>query len=279
MTERVSSGDTEDPARSEPPSGGPRPNRLVSSLVLGGFGVVVALVLLGALIGFLLPESYAVVVTLVIALPTIIFVGILILATQIKGEEAGAYPAAFKATVIVVPITAALGTVVAYKAYPSSLITAFGVGIGFALVVWLVAALFYSHATAATNANPGNYNLLREQLNQLQTQHRHVCSGSSENEPSANAGIISNQACDQASRQFDEIRERFRKAGTPWVTGDGYIDLWRRIHRAEEALIMVGSTPGGNHRGNAGRVTPNWLYDAQQRVITQALEVWRRHAG
>ena len=40
--------------------------------------------------------------------------------------------------------------------------------------------------------------------------------------------------------ECNEIREGLDKGkGMPWVTGMGYIELWHRVHRAEEALIKV----------------------------------------
>jgi hypothetical protein len=51
------------------------------------------------------------------------------------------------------------------------------------------------------------------------------------------------QALELVKRECEEIRSGLDSKGMPWVTGLGYIELWHRVHRAEEALIKVEPYP------------------------------------
>lgn len=163
-------------------------------------------------------------------------------------REARAYPAAIRATVKVVPVAGLLGTVVTYSSFlhkdyspEFATYTAIVLGIIFALVAWLVAALLYSPSTSVDHANPTNYYLICEQLDQLENQHRYARQTHSKTAPAGGDvdEFTASEALGQAAVQFDHIKESLKKTGLPWITGVGYMDLWRRIHRAEEALLMV----------------------------------------
>lgn len=119
--------------------------------------------------------------------------------------------------------------------------SAIALGILFALAAWLVAAFFYNPSTTVNYANPTNYYLICEQLDRLENQYKYACQAYPE-PASSNANIeelTPREALGQAAVQFKQIKENLKKTGLPWITGVGYIDLWRRIHRAEEALITV----------------------------------------
>jgi hypothetical protein len=51
------------------------------------------------------------------------------------------------------------------------------------------------------------------------------------------------QALARAKRECEVIEKKLKDRGMPWVTGLGYIELWHRVHRAEEALIKVEPYP------------------------------------
>lgn len=170
---------------------------------------------------------------------------------RIGSQEARAYyPAAIRATAKVLPVAGLLGTVVAYSALlhetpPTEIATysAIALGVLFALAAWLVAALFYSPSTTVNYASPTNYYLIREQLDRLENQYKYACQAYPE-PTSANCSmeeLTLHEALGQAAVQFKQIKENLKKSGLPWITGVGYMDLWRRIHRAEEALITVES--------------------------------------
>lgn len=170
--------------------------------------------------------------------------------------KANTYLAALRATAPLVPITAVLITVSIYFAFkdvserlgyePPSVIDRASTVIGGFLatsLIWLVVAYFYRGHTAADRANLRNYNLLCQRLDRLENRIRHVCPRGSELREEPANGIDNttrNKACEHAIRECSEIRERLDKSrGMPWVTGIGYIELWHRVHRAEEALMKV----------------------------------------
>jgi|SRR5215217_871932 len=162
-------------------------------------------------------------------------------------KHANVYLAALRATVPLAAILAVIFTVFVYvllgetelsnsegiKGYAGAF-GAFTVIGGFvaAIFIWLAIAIFFRRYTAADSANRGNYNLLRENLHVLRSQIDHACHESSGSREEA-------MACDIASQECSEIEKGLKGRGMPWVTGIGYIDLWHRVHRAEEALIKV----------------------------------------
>jgi hypothetical protein len=198
--------------------------------------------LLGVIVAFLFPGPFSIAGAIIVILLTLVSIGTTIFFVSPAGkQEARAYATAFRASVAVVPLAATWGTIAAYIAFGTgnyspfySTFGAIAVGMFFALTAWLVATLFYSHNTSASRANTKNYNLLCEQLIQLENQHKHLCTANTENmhEQARNQAF-----CDQISNQLREIEKGLEGTGMPWVTGTGYIDLWHRIHRAEEALI------------------------------------------
>lgn len=116
------------------------------------------------------------------------------------------------------------------------------VGFVTAVFIWLAIALFSRRYTAADSANRGNYNLLRENLHLLRGRINHICpeNSRSQEEPTNTLDeTVRNIACGVASEECDEIEKGLKGKGMPWVTGLGYIELWHRVHRAEEALIKV----------------------------------------
>lgn len=176
-----------------------------------------------------------------------------------REKDANVYFAALRATLFLPAILAVVFTVLLYvvlgETGASEKITevegyagAFGsftVTLGFvaAVIVWLVIARFVRRYTAADSANRLNYTRLREQLDLLRSGIGHSCpqSSGSQEQPTDDAidRVIHNESCGIASLQCNEIEKRLEGRGMPWVTGIGYIDLWHRAHRAEEALIKV----------------------------------------
>jgi hypothetical protein len=115
-------------------------------------------------------------------------------------------------------------------------------GLGATIFIWLVVSYYCKPYTAADSANRLNYNLLRENLDLLRSRIAHSCPDSSGSEEQITNTLdreIRNRACGIASRECNEIEKGLKSRGMPWVTGRGYIELWHRVHRAEEALIMV----------------------------------------
>ena len=170
-------------------------------------------------------------------------------------QERGAWLAALRATAPVLPITATLSTVSTYFTVEEHLETTkritdhmFGsgtfaviIGIFAATFAWLAVAFFYRRHATAASASRRNYNLLRERLDRLKNRIKHASpeSSVSQRSPGSDLDRIRNRILVQASKECQEIEEQLKSAGMPWVTGLGYIELWHRAHRAEEALIKI----------------------------------------
>lgn len=123
-------------------------------------------------------------------------------------------------------------------------------GLLLAIAIWLLLAAIYKRYTSARSANRRNYILLLEKLDRLRTRVRapndvgygpHAY-GPEEQAGAAGSGVlraVRAQALAQARHECDQISKGLTDKGMPWVTGLGYIELWHRVHRAEEALIKV----------------------------------------
>lgn len=172
----------------------------------------------------------------------------------IKGTNT--WLAALRVTAPVVPIIAALGTALIYFALTENFgrIEAFTyytfgnggfavtVGILAAIFTWIVVAFCYRRYTAADSASRRNYNLLREKLDRLRNRIEHASPDGYELQEGSESGIdraIRDKVHKQALMECEEIEKKLKSKGMPWVTGIGYIELWHRVHRAEEALIKV----------------------------------------
>ncbi len=103
-------------------------------------------------------------------------------------------------------------------------------GIGLALSI-LIAVIFRKYATPE-HAVADSFSEFHTRLSQLQGQFSSDC---------ANPVVPSGGSADAARREVGEhlhsINKELRRNGLPWVRGTGYISLWERLHRAEEALI------------------------------------------
>jgi hypothetical protein len=172
-------------------------------------------------------------------------------------EEADVWLAALRATAPLVPVTAVVLTVFAHvffgvmeaqkiwetRWYAVALgAVAVVSGVAGALIVWLVFASLGKRYTAAKSANLRNYNLLREKLSRLETRTEHarrMISGAHDGHANGNGEAVRNRAYELAVHECEEIKRGLNGRGMPWVTGLGYVELWHRVHRAEEALIQV----------------------------------------
>jgi len=105
------------------------------------------------------------------------------------------------------------------------------------VVLWLVSGLFYLPFTSPAKANARNYGELRNRLATLDARRRALCEPSPSGVPPS---ASSASACVEAKGYLDWVRGQIHGPGDlQWVVGSGYIDLWQRLHRAEEALLMA----------------------------------------
>lgn len=168
-----------------------------------------------------------------------------------KGQHV--YAAALRATMFSVPVTAIGVTVVAYLIYAKRYAgeqtlpifagaQAVAIGVLSAFLIWLLFGYLYKRYTSAANASRRNYHSLRERLDQLRNRVQHANPlgyGAEQEYESGLCLAIRESAYARAEKECEIIARGLDSAGIAWVTGLGYVELWHRVHRAEEALIKV----------------------------------------
>jgi hypothetical protein len=111
---------------------------------------------------------------------------------------------------------------------------AYLVGTGAGVIAWLLLAVAARGIATPAGGNPSAHGQLCEMLDELEANYR-ALSGSATND----AGRT---ALEVADRHLRHLRAGLRGDLLPeraWADGSGYIDMWRRVHRVEEALLMV----------------------------------------
>ncbi len=132
------------------------------------------------------------------------------------------YPLSLVASSLFLPGLAGVLAVVLHVRDDGSGPRTFGVATGAALTMWLIALwLPFQRFTRVDGASPTTYGQTGEALTSL--RHR----------PGARAG--------EAHAQLEVVAADLRtvRAELRWLLQTGYVDLWRRLHRAEEALIAA----------------------------------------
>jgi hypothetical protein len=142
-----------------------------------------------------------------------------------------------------VPGTAAVITLATYIGVPRPDPSSDGwlsvlAGLLAALYSWLLLSLLYQRFASADSANPsiyqqiyGRWDALAQQLDALK--------------PSCDdlfGQIAYREACahrDFMARELGPLGNDTASTGFRWTTATGYITLWNRLHRAEEALILL----------------------------------------
>ncbi|HXN02462.1 MAG TPA: hypothetical protein VN973_11320 [Candidatus Dormibacteraeota bacterium] len=135
----------------------------------------------------------------------------------------------------IAPIVAANVTVVAYVAPkllpPVAILLSDSpvlAGPVVALVLWLLLGAAFAPMTSARNANSGSYADLQERLTQLNARLNALPKPTPLND-----------AIQEALSHCAFIAAELETAGSRWVTAAGYLALWKRLHRAEEALMEI----------------------------------------
>jgi hypothetical protein len=177
-----------------------------------------------------------------------------------KGKGFGAYGAALKLTSPWFPIMAVIITALTYL-LPDALldkltkletgltglpinhgVLASIVGLVLALGFW--AAISYYPArkrVTVEESTPPNYHQITEALDSLKYKIKNLCPDGNAETPVDNGidGLSRREACAEVKGDIEEIEKRLQDGGMDWVTGAGYIELWHRIHRAQEAMIKL----------------------------------------
>ncbi len=154
-----------------------------------------------------------------------------------------AYGAALVGSVAIVPILVSAVTIGFYltEVPPFTQTTpvwyAVAFGALYTYIAWLVIAALCSPLTAGRLMNATSYGLLKSRLNQLESRLDEIdAEGKTKNW--AEYQVV---ALREARDKIEDLKSYLHRypVGLPWVLGLGYVDVWSRLHRAEEALIEV----------------------------------------
>ncbi|MFN8525880.1 MAG: hypothetical protein U0821_22500 [Chloroflexota bacterium] len=140
------------------------------------------------------------------------------------------------------PILAALITVAAYSmdlfnlsARAEHVLIA---GTANLLIAWLGLSLLHAMLglSAPAQVNATSYRLLRSRLDELEARVAYQSTAVAVAPPHESEADI---ARDEIHRHIADIRAGLSSEGTQWITGHAPNALWRRVHRAEEAWLVL----------------------------------------
>ena len=160
-----------------------------------------------------------------------------------KDRRFSAYTVGLLATSVLVPGLAGFFSVILYLASKfeefswfinSDGTRAYGFGSAFAVGGWLLSAVAGRNYARAAGANPAEYAKLKEIYDVL-TARAAAAQPTTNDQATALAEAQVNLA--YAAPSF--AAEGPQRPSLRWGTGDAYLDLRERLHRAEEALIEV----------------------------------------
>ncbi len=123
------------------------------------------------------------------------------------------------------------------------------IGLVVTLAAWLVLALLTRGGALAPGANTSSYERLRAIVADLRAELPAPVEGRLSTFRANAEGQLDEIDATLAERRFADLR---------WVRGVGYVELWRRTHSAEEALLKVAS---------------------REYVVEAAVRVWKRLDG
>ncbi len=137
------------------------------------------------------------------------------------------------------PIVVSAVTIVIYLSNPSGAgWVALASGAVFTFIGWCLLSLLLVPLTSPRNANSRSYGLLESRLNQLESRLYTI-----RNEYPDEKVLPEYQqvALNEAFDKLQEITEDLYESNTrmPWAMGYGYVNIWGKLHRAEEALVEV----------------------------------------
>lgn len=196
--------------------------------------VFVLIAAAGCALAPLLPVSggYSVVRPLVVALAAV--VGAIALAQSVESRRA--------ALIALMPLLAPVAAVCAVAMFmiqPSAPYMVPVASFVLTLLVWVLTAVLACGFPTAARCNEGSHGELQSRLTQLKAG-LHEAEGIIQRETDAVRKTAWESAYHQASEQVAEIeKELATDDRVVWVLATGYINAWKRTHRAEEALVEV----------------------------------------
>jgi hypothetical protein len=115
------------------------------------------------------------------------------------------------------------------------------VGLVLALAVWVAVSFPARKRATAKESSPPNYHQITEALDSLKYKVESVCPNEDPTTTVDNGldEVSKREAYAEVEGEIREIKKRLQDGDTTWVTGAGYIELWHRIHRAQEAMIKL----------------------------------------
>ncbi len=156
---------------------------------------------------------------------------------QQKAGSTGTYRAALIGTMSPVPVFAALMSVVIFivlqPAPWSNLIAPLG-GTVLTLIFWLLLAIPYRRFTAVDLANTSSYELLLNRLYQIESWLAIL-----EPEPPPKTNSVYALSKQEVRSSRDAIYQGLIKKSATWMLATGYVNMWRLVHRADEAFINI----------------------------------------
>lgn len=187
-----------------------------------------------------------------------------------EADSESGFAAALVSTAALVPITVAeVGTVVAYasQAATPTWVQEYAVAIGTipALTAWVILSALLEHTICAEKQDVEAYLQLRQRLTTVKQRLRMYCAAEEDGSVQAadaseapalvrESGQVAGQtgprdetgrverrrlACAEAEAHMKETEEALTSRGLRWTLATGYIAVWQRLHRAEEALLLL----------------------------------------
>ena len=115
---------------------------------------------------------------------------------------------------------------------------AYLVGSAVGVIAWLLLVVAARGIATPAGGNPSAYGQLCEMVDDMEATYRSV-SDEAVNAPARAALAVA----EEHLRYMRSCLRGDRLPGQAWAFGSGYIGLWRRAHRVEEALLMVRARP------------------------------------
>jgi hypothetical protein len=111
-------------------------------------------------------------------------------------------------------------------------------GLVVAMISWLTFAVLTIRLGWAHLSNAGEYSEVHLRARQAIAQAEALCSDDAPGQLRAQSSAVMRSGMNDILSAFDH-----HGAGIPWATGEGYVALWRRIHRVEETLFEASPVP------------------------------------
>ena len=158
----------------------------------------------------------------------------------VRGYGTPSYAAAL---VDIVPVLPLVGTILTVFAYVGGPIQIAGLSHQLPLLIGGTAALLIGLATAclhrslftaAEHAHPRSFAEIRQRIDGLASQLSVL-----DADLTHDTAMSRRLAFEEAVMHYRALEQDIAQSGPQWVVGTGYVDAMTRLHRAEEALILV----------------------------------------